>query len=41
MKKYKGIAGAVSTALVIGLAVLPADLAFAQDAEALEEVVVT
>jgi iron complex outermembrane receptor protein len=41
MKKYRGVAGAVSTALVLGLAFMPADLALAQDAEALEEVVVT
>jgi iron complex outermembrane receptor protein len=41
MKRYKGIAGAVSAALVVGLAVMPANLVFAQDAEALEEVVVT
>ncbi len=41
MKRYKGIAGVVSTALVVSLAVMPANLALAQDAEALEEVVVT
>ena len=41
MNRYKRIAGAVSAALVLGLAVMPADLVFAQDAEALEEVVVT
>ena len=41
MNKFRGMAGVVSTALVFGLAVMPADLALAQDAEALEEVVVT
>ena len=42
MKKYKGIAGAVSAALVMGLAITPAKLTFAQDAdEAVEEVIVT
>jgi len=41
MNKFRGIAGAVSTALVFSLAVMPAELALAQDAEALEEVVVT
>ncbi len=41
MNKHKIIAGAVSTALVIGLAVMPAQLVFAQEADALEEVVVT
>lgn len=41
MKKYKGIAGAVSAALVVGLAVMPSNLVFAQEADALEEVVVT
>jgi len=41
MKKYKGIAGAVSVALVVGLAITPAKLTFAQDADELEEVIVT
>ena len=40
MNTYKRIAGAVSAALVLGLAVMPADLVLAQDAEALDEVVV-
>jgi len=41
MKMYKGIAGAVSAALVVGLAFTPAQLTFAQDADELEEVIVT
>ena len=41
MKRYKAIAGAVSTALVMSLAITPAQIAVAQEAEALEEVVVT
>ena len=41
MNKFTGMVGAVSTALVMGLAVMPADLALAQDADPLEEVVVT
>jgi len=41
MNKFTGMAGVVSTALVMGLAVMPADLALAQDADPLEEVVVT
>lgn len=41
MKKTKGIFGAVSAALVVGLAFTPATLTFAQEADELEEVVVT
>lgn len=41
MKKFKGVACAVSSALVVSLAAMPAQLALAQGAEEIEEVVVT
>ncbi len=41
MNKYKRIAGAVSAALVVSLAITPAELTFAQEADEIEEVIVT
>ena len=41
MKIYKGLVAAVSSALIVGLAITPAKLTFAQDADEIEEVVVT
>ena len=41
MNRYKGIVGAVSAALVVSLAFTPGKLTLAQDADEIEEVIVT